>query len=342
MKYIILAAILAAGLSASGQIKPGYFPEDVTSGDNGLRCYCKPGVRNKSRSKGIELSYSYFGSGAYKAEDTLLSMPLTEFSNFSYLDFSIKAPLLNKDNFKILLSYSYLTEAYNIERFGPDFSPVFQELDDSKLKSTTLGAIIAKPLDEFHYLAFRFRLASNGNYPGLGRFFEDRYAIYKLSGVYVIKPSDDLEWGLGLAYSKSFRRNSLAPFLLLNRNFSEKWGVESIFPANAYLRYNLSPDDIFLFGAEYDSQSYRILMPGPNNGTADFAMNHSEFLVSARAEHKFADWFWGNLKFGYRFNFSTDFESKSPETTSFNVDPSNAFFLQAGLFLSPPDRLKGD
>ena len=341
MKRFLFSAtiLLFTALQAGARIKPDFFPEDVTTEGGELRCYCKPGIQNKSRSKGLELSYGYFGGGRFKPEDTLLTPPLTEFRNLSYLKFDLKAPVINKENFKVLLSFSYFSELYDFKRFGPDFGSTFRELNDSDLKSSSLGLILSKSLDEFHYLAFRFKLAANGNYNGLGRFFEDRYAIYKFYGIYAIKPNEDFEWGFGLAYSKSFRRNNFVPFLLFNRNFNEKWGMEAVLPANAFLRYNLGAGDILLFGVEYDSQSYRLIVPNTGLDNYDFAINHSEFLVSMRIEHQFANWIWGNFKAGYRFNFSTDFEAKAPGTTPFNVEQSNAMFFQFGFFLSPPDDL---
>lgn len=342
-KYLLQAIILlSAMLQAGAQAKPGFFPEDVTTEGGQLQCFCKPGVQNKSRSKGLELSYGYFGGGKFKAEDTLLSPPLTEFRNLSYLKFELKAPLVNKESLKLLLSYSYFSELYDFKRFGPDFGQAFRELNDSDLKSSSLGLILSRPLGEFHYLAFRFRLSVNGNYNGMGRFFEDRYSIYKFYGIYGIKPSDDFEWGIGLAFSKSFRRNSLVPFLMYNRNFSDKWGIEAVFPANVFMRHNLGHGDILLFGVEYDSQSYRISVPNPSAENFDFAMNHSEFLTSMRVEHRFAPWVWGSLKAGYRVNFRTDFDAKSPGTTTFNVEQSNSLFFQVGFFLSPPDEAPGE
>ncbi len=338
MRTILLTvAILLYTMQITAQSKPGFFPEDVTTEGGQLRCFCKPGVENGSRSKGMELSYGYFGGGRFKAEDTLLASPLTEFRNLSYMKLDLKAPLINKENLKLLVSYSYFSELYDFKRFGPDFSETFRELNDGALKSSSLGVIFSRPLSEHHYLAFRFKLSANGNYEGLGRFFEDRFAIYKLYGIYAIKPSEDFEWGLGLAYAKSFRRNNLIPFLLFNRNFNENWGIESVFPANVFLRYNLQEGDILLFGVEYDSQSYRVAVPTSTNSQFDYAVNHSEFFASIRVEHRFARWVWGNFKAGYRFNFSTDFEAKAPGTTSFNVEQSNALFFQFGFFLSPPD-----
>ncbi len=336
-KYLLIAGILLYAVQAGAQAKPGFFPEDITTEGGELRCFCKPGIQNNSRAKGLELSYGYFGGGRFKAEDTLLILPLTEFRNLTYLKFDLKAPVINRTGLKVLLNYSYFSELYDIKRFGPDFSQAFRELNDSPLKSSSIGLILSKPLGEYHYLAFRFKLSANGNYGGIGRFFEDRFAIYKFYGIYAIKPSEDFEWGLGLAYSKSFRRNNLIPFLLFNRNFSGKWGMEAVFPANIFLRYNLGQGDILLFGLEYDSQSYRLSVPDTNMGGLDFAVNHSEFLASLRVEHQFARWIWGNFKAGYRFNFSTDFEAKAPGTTPFNVEQSNGLFFQAGFFLSPPD-----
>ena len=212
MRYFLIAAILIAGLEGKAQVKPGFFPEDLTSTNNGLRCYCKPGVRNKSRSKGLELSYGYFGGGAYKAQDTMLTSPLTEFRNHNYLKFGVKAPLMNKDHLKVLLTFSYFSEVYDIKRFGTDFNAIFRELNDTDLKSSRLGLIIAKSLGEYHYVALRFGLAANGNYPGLGRYFDEPYAIYKFYGIYGIKPSEDFEWGIGIGLFQQFPAQQLCTF----------------------------------------------------------------------------------------------------------------------------------
>ena len=103
--------------------------------------------------------------------------------------------------------------------------------------------------------------------------------------------------------------------------------MEAVLPANAFLRYNWA-GDILAFGVEYDSQSYRRIVPNTGLDNYDFAINHSEFLVSMRIEHQFANG-WGNFKAGYRFNFSTDFEAKAPALRlSMSSNPMLCFFRE--------------
>ena len=339
MKRIILAILcffLVQGVMA--QVKPDFFPEDVSQEGVEVRCFCTPGVRNKSRAKGINLSYQFIGGGTFTEEDNTLAAPYTDYDRWEQWEFDIKAPVWNKEHLKILLGYKYAFEVFHIGRLGADFPETFGALDQASLKSSSLSAIVTKPLNEEHYLAFRLRYTANGNYSGLMD-FDGRFAVYKGLAVFGLKPTEDFEWGFGLNVSKSFRRTSILPFLLYNRNFNTHWGIESAFPGYVYGRYNVGPRSILLFGAEYGSDSYRLGVTLPNDELLDYALNHSEVLCMVRFEQQIAPWVWGNLKLGYQMNFSTNFESKSLNTPGFNVEPTNAFFVHVGLFLSPPDSL---
>ena len=68
----------------------------------------------------------------------------------------------------------------------------------------------------------------------------------------------------------------------------------------------------------------------------DYAYNHSEILASVQMERQLSQWLWLNIKAGYQYNLSSDFESKSAESPEFRVEPSHAPFIRIGLFLSPP------
>ena len=93
---------------------------------------------------------------------------------------------------------------------------------------------------------------------------------------------------------------------------------------------------------EYGSSSYRFDLTTTGGEQFDYAFNHSELLTLLRLEQRFAPWVWGNLRFGYQTNFSTDFESKSLATPEFMVDPSNGLFFEIGIFISPPDHFRHD
>ncbi len=340
MKYLLTFIIAGITLPSFGQIKPTFFPEDVTPGAIEAYCYCKPGVRNKSKSKGLKLNYTIINAGELKPEDQPLSDPLSEYERIHQFELDLKAPVYRGETFKLLVGYEFFTEKVKFERIGADYSDAFRELDRRRLKKSTFNVLATKILDEKHYLAFRMGYASNGDYHGFIR-FHSRYAIYKGVALFVRKPNQDFEWGVGLNVSQSFRKINVLPFLLLNKTFNDHWGIESLLPANVQLRYNINPKNLLLGGFEYESQSYRFGVPNPPADELDYAFNHSEVVASVKLEHQVTSWLWSKVKVGWQVNFSTDFESKSAGTPSFRVEPTNGGFFQVGMFLSPPEELFG-
>ncbi len=336
MKFFPVILLLFFWSETDAQIKPDFFPEEVDHDGIKVRCLCKPGVRNQSRSRGLEISYGWLGDGTFKPEDQPFIPPYSEFENIQNFELDMKIPLVIQDDLKILIGYKYFFEKYDFRRIGSDFSETFLELDQRKLKNNSFSFYMTKPLNETRYMGFRFRYSLNGNYDGWANFV-NRYAIYKATAVYMIKPNPDFEWGFGLNASRSFRRMNLLPFFVYNRNFTQRFGVEAALPGFIFTRFNVNEKNILLAGIEYDSQSYRIGVENSANGPLDYAMNHSEFMTSVELEHHFASWVWASFKLGYQMNFSSDFESKSLITPNFKVEPTNAVFFRVSLFLSPPD-----
>ncbi|MFK8101177.1 MAG: hypothetical protein AB8G15_01580 [Saprospiraceae bacterium] len=332
VQLLLLTLLVTSTIIA--QIKPVFVPEDVQSNDIQEGCYCKPGVRYRSPSKGIRLNYGLISEGRFREDNTLFS-PFSNYNSFQHLEFDIKIPIIIKDDFKLLLGYKYFTEFFSFDQFGLDYTEVFQHLGKVSLKSNSYSLIISKPINATQYMALRFRYSANGDYEGWTA-FENKYSIYKVLGIYAFKPNEDLEWAIGLNISKSFRRTNFLPFLVYNKNFSKRWGMEAIFPGYIYGRYNIGEEDILLFGAQYGSRSYRIDLEGADRKSLAYAYNHSELLVSTVFEHQFIPWVWGNLKLGYQINFSSDFESRSDSAASFNAEPTNGIYFQVGLFVSPP------
>jgi hypothetical protein len=336
MKHLLCIVLLLLGNSTYSQVKPDLFPEDLIENDLEARCYCSPGVYNKSKSRGIVLSYSWMNGGTFNEQDYPFTNQLSKYDRLESLEFKLNAPLVLKDNFKLLIGYQYFSENFSFKNVGEDFNPAFSELKNERLKSNSLSLIVSKPIDETRYLAFRFKYTSSGDYTNYFS-FNDRYAIYKFLGLYAFKPNENLEWGIGLALSKSFRRNNILPFILYNKNFNKYWGIEALLPGVIFGRYNFNRSNIFLFGAEYNSESYRIdinenaaLMP------LDYAYNHAEIILSGRWEHRFTPWIWGSIKAGYQFNFSSEFEAKNISTDKFNTNPTGAPFFNISIFVSPP------
>ncbi len=334
MRYFFCLAFLFSFLFVTAQVKPEFFPEDINPEGIVTRCYCEPGVKNKSRSKGLEIAYTFIGDGTFKPEDSPLSEPFPTFSKIQQWEVDMKVPIVNRDNFKLLIGYKYFSEKLAFENLGNEYAVVFGDLNETPIKNNSFSILLNKPLDEFRYIAMRLRYSSNGNYEGWMN-FGNQYRIYKFLGSYVMKPHEDLEWGFGISAARGFRGTSALPFLLYNRNFNDKWGIESVFPAYIFGRRNIKPKMILLAGMQYNSQSYRLGVVSPTDDFLDYAYNHSEVIWSLQLEQHLTTWIWANFKFGYQSNFSSDFEAKFVNTPYFNVEPTNSWFFNVGLFLSP-------
>lgn len=340
MKNLWLLILLFVNIDLLAQIKPTLLPEDIHLGEIKVRCFCKPGVIHKSRSQGVRLNYGLLGSGTYREEEgTIFNDPKSSYSRIQNIEFSLKAPIIRKDNFKLLLGYKYFSESFSFQNIGNEFDFAFQALDDELLKSNSLSLIISQSFDEKSYAVFRLSYSSDGDYDNWMS-FQNKYAIYKIFGLYAQKPHEGLEWGIGVAGSKSFRRSGAIPIILFNKNFSPKWGIESVLPGFIFGRYNINFGNILLFGVEYDSQSYRMDFSGTNLTAYAYAYNHSEIISSLRLQHQFSDWIWGHLKLGYQINFNSDFQAKNDASPVFQADPSNAIIFKIGIFISPPDSFK--
>lgn len=338
MKYIITLFCSILSLVLTAQVKPNFFPEDIPAAGVEQMCFCKPGVSNKSKSRGLELSYTWTGGSDFISEED----EVTSLSNFNHLQnikFSVRVPVLYKGNFNLLIGYKYLSDFYDFSQIGNEFSSAFEAMDSRALKSNSFDMIMTKSLDETRYVAARFGYSVNGNYDEWAR-FDRKFSIYKFLALYAIKPNESFEWGFGLTGSTSFRRSSFVPFLIYNKTYNEKWGIESIFPGYIYGRYNVSPSDIILFGTEYSSRSYRLEIDRPMGGNIDYALNQSGIILSAQLDHQFSSWVWASAKVGYRFNLDSEFLGKNDQTLTFDADVSDAPFIQIGIFITPPDNYK--
>jgi hypothetical protein len=320
----------------SGQKKPDFLPEDLASDRlRDVRCYCVPGVQHKSAGKGVELSYTLTGSTTYRQQNTPLAPPFSATRRNDQLLFSLKVPVLNRPGFKMLVGARFVRDQYLFSRLGLDFHRVFSELDGRSLKSTSYDLIFFKPLNERAYTALRFKYGFSGNYRGVFNFDPENHVV-GVMGFFASKKDDDHEWGAGLSYSHSFRRSILLPVFLLNRNFSSRWGLESILPVNIFMRYNLRSNLLFLGGVEYMSQSFRVRFTDAALGAQDYAVNHSALLASVMVERRLPGMVGLFLKAGYQKNFGTDFRGKSIATDSFDAGPTGSPFIRFGLFLAKP------
>lgn len=334
--FYLWLGLLCFPFFGNSQRLPFFMPEDVESTSLNVKCFCSPGVKYKSRSRGLELSFlRTFKSELRNEKGLSYASPFSE-SSINRIKFTLRFPLINKDNLKIIGGLLYRPEQFRFTAIGAEFENVFERLDKLNLKSSGVEFIVVKPLNEKIYTTFRARAVFNGDYREIIN-FEKRFAVYNFSAAIGIKKNKYKEWAFGLNYSDSFRRSILLPFVIYNHTFNERWGIESVLPAMINLRHNLSKESIFLLGLKFSSSSYSLKLDD-NPVDEIFALNHSEIKLTLNLEQKFSEWFWMDFAIGYQYNFNSDFEAKINAASSFQIRPQNTPFFKVGIFLSPPDK----
>ena len=332
LTLVILLFTLSTCLFA--QDRPVFLPEDIESSNLEIRCLCKPGVPNKSRGRGLDISFLQSIKSTVKEEEGFpLRVPSSEL-RLRQFSIKLRAPVINKEGLKLLFGVIYRPENYDFDRIGVDYQSIFKNMDDRTLKSTGFSSILSKSWNERLYSHFRLRILFNGDYSGFIN-TDSRYAIYNFSGLLGVKKQDHYEWGVGINFTHSFRNTIALPFFLYNHTFNDKWGIEFVLPAIIVGRFNVSENSVMFLGLRYNSRSYSIEVD--ETAPQIFNLNHSEARAAFTLEQRVHPWIWLDLTAGVQYNFSTDFDAKDNPAASFQVEPGTSPYFKFGVFLSPPD-----
>ncbi|MEM9919954.1 MAG: DUF6268 family outer membrane beta-barrel protein [Bacteroidota bacterium] len=301
--------------------------------------FCKPGVINKSPSKGLYLSY--FARPRFNFTSNSGENRSTSRAGINdRINIKLKAPIINKENFKFLIGAAHMREEYEFQRIDGSPSNIFSSINSQTLKTSRLSAYFLKSINNRLYATLKLEASYNGDYDNLID-FGNRYAIYRGAFLMGYKPRPDTEWGFGGMFSKGFRRTRVYPFVMYNKTFNENWGLETILPVKIMMRYNISPSNLVLFGTQFNSRSYSIDVFGADGGDPSsdiYHMRSSEIQFNVEFQQRISKWVWLEAKAGYAKNFTSRFDRISPvrQENFITADPSSGPFFQFGIFVSPP------
>ena len=324
MKKLIFAFAILMTFSLSAQdISDNLTRETMSS-------LCKPGVVNKSPGKGLLVSYMTYPN--YQMSLPNDQTP-TEIQSNNRLLVKLKIPILNQPGLKLLVGGQYMSERFNLNHNNIDDFPLFNTLNSKKLKTTEGAVYLSKSINQQHFVTVKASARYSGDYDGFVS-TNDRYAIYRVIGLFGIKKREDIEYGFGFLYSNGFRRTVALPFGFFNRTFNDKWGIELGIPVSLKARYNIQPGSLILLGADYASRSYSIDVNQPMPEIYHFRRSAVEF--SATWQQRFSDWTWLEFKVGYAKNLSSKARDVANED-EFQMPTSSGVFGSVSFFISPPD-----
>ncbi|TAK42348.1 MAG: hypothetical protein EPO28_07420 [Saprospiraceae bacterium] len=302
---------------------------------------CQPGVTNKTPGKGASISYDFNPDFQMRPPGAERSSEVRRNERFKA---KLKVPIVNSKKFKAMLGFHYSIERYHFDKIDPEYNPLFKRLNDTALKSAGMAAYFVVPINEKYYTSFRLSASWLGDYKGFIS-LDSRYGVYRAAGLFGVKQRDDLEYGIGLLYTKSFVNTSLIPFGFYNRTFDKHWGVEMAIPVSLKGRYNFKEGRMMLFGTEYSSQNYAMNVAKPVSNPflkpverAPFHYHRSSLDLTASYCHQLSGWTWVELKTGYAFSLKSKAKDL-PENKSYDLKPSGSMVGMVTVFLSPPKYL---
>jgi len=262
-------------------------------------------------------------------------------------------PVWNRPHLKMVLGVGYEREEFNFkDQEGYNTNYAFhRNLQDKGLKSLSAQLAVLHPVNYDNYWVVRLKGQLNGDYTSDELNFTD-YLRGTAEMLYGWKKSESFSWGIGAQAGYTFGRFSVYPAILYNRTFNNPdWGIESVFPANATLRYRRSEGSFFYTGYNLEGYSYVIKVDKPpfTGANSEFEtrnlktveLRHQNIKLKLRWEKEIYDFIWFSMEGGYRINLSYDTfeEGSNRKVTLIETDAGSAPYAQAELYFVVPKKL---
>ncbi|MBI5914249.1 MAG: hypothetical protein HY842_02650 [Bacteroidetes bacterium] len=300
---------------------------------------CQPGVINKAPGKGASFTYTF--NPDYKMLQPGTEQP-TKVQRNERFETRLKLPILNTPGLKAMLGFEHTLERYHFLDIDPDNYPLFKRLNEAELKNLGIAAYVVHPINHKYYTCFRLSANWQGDYSTFIS-LDNRYAVYRLAGVFGVKKRDDLEYGAGILLNKGYRGTSVVPFGFYNQTFNDHWGVEAILPSSIKIRYNFNDRQLAMFGTELSSQNYALNVKEPVNNPfvtnqtekAPYHFSRSSLDLVGSFYQQLTGWTWLQFKVGYAFRTNATARDL-PERLTYDLKPSGSMVGVVSFFLSPP------
>ncbi|GAB3823538.1 DUF6268 family outer membrane beta-barrel protein [Pontibacter rugosus] len=304
-----------------------------------LEEFASPGVRGMGRSRGIVIGYERLPQFDIDSDskDPRIGDGSGRVKRNNKFDFRALAPLLNKPQDKVILGFSYNLEEFNFQRATPAAYPVYQYLEDKNLRSIGLQLAYLHSINERNFYLVRVKGELNGDYTQDNINVTD-YLKATVDLAYGWKKSEDYAIGVGLQLGYTFGRQNVYPGILYNRTFNDKWGVESIFPANARVRYNVNEKTLLYAGYRLEGASYNLYVDEPPlSEFKELELRRTDVKALVRLEREIYDFLWFSVEGGFRQYYRNRiFDEIGSRDELINNDLAGAGYIGVELYLVPP------
>ena len=234
-----------------------------------IKIYCSPKIFDLSPNRFISIGYDVVGKGTFKTSEEGIYKPTDDVPkndqsklNYSGLRINANIPVVSNLKFVWQIGAGFNQASFSTSQNATvsDHNSLLDELNDG-LTSINLNTSFFKPVGEKNFLILQLLAEQNGNYRLGSSENGPNIANTKYSGtaLWGKRPSDYLQWGLGV--SRTYRAGELNYIPVFMYNYTSKnrkWGTEILFPARALYRRKINARNILLAGFELEGASYRL------------------------------------------------------------------------------------
>lgn len=330
--YLLLLALLCFGQQAQAQ-----GPETET-----LQEFATPNVIGMGKSKGINIGYERLPQFDIDSEsdDPRIgngSGHVRRNNRFFVRGFG---PIVNKPQTKLIVGIDYKFEEYNFENVTPATYSLYENLEDKNLKSIGLQLAYLRSINGSRFYLIRVKGELNGDYTQDNINVSD-YLKMTVDVAYGWKRAPTYALGIGAEIGYTFGRKNIYPGILFNKTFNEKWGVESIFPANVKVRYNLNDKTLFYGGYRIEGAAYTLQVKDPPlSEFKEIELRRTDIKAMVRVEREIYDFLWFAVEGGFRQYYRNRvFDDIGSRSELIRNDLAGAGYIGVELFAVPPRRL---
>ena len=298
--------------------------------------HCETGIVNASRSKGIVLSYEQLPG--VKIESPSTDGTIARIKSNNQYSFKLRAPILNKDAFKMLLGFKFETEKTSFETVDPEAADFFNYISEKNLKSTSVDLLILKPFRGRAYIAGGAGVSMHGDFSGLLN-SNERFMNFNVGFLIGYNKSPFTEYGFGFVYSKQYGFGAIPlPVIKYDRTFNDILGMEVFLPSNAYLRINTSEQNYLLLGIKAGNNAYNLDLSGIDEYGSSVMFSRTYIKYGLNFEQELFHPIWLSVSAGYQQNISYNVRQTFTEDLLLNSDAGGAPFFNVSIFMTNPKR----
>lgn len=299
--------------------------------------YCIPRIKGVPIGKGFSIDYENQPNYSMETIDKtgLFGNSKIDIKTNSRLKLKMKIPIMNKPYLTILGGLRYNFEEYHFQN-NSNNNPFYTALEDKGLKTIGTDFLIIKPTKSKNYWLLRVKADLNGDYNG--NFVQSDYLKFSISPAWGRKVNEDFTYALGLSYNYRFGSPLILPVISFNKNFNEKWDVESILPVFMKLRYKYNDglhwiNTIDLDGASYKLNSFNENFPGYSN----IHLHRSDIRFDTKIEKKLTGWIWlvADVGLNHNLTYNVTNSNRARQNILFENNLKTGFLFNFSLFISP-------